>query len=109
MSRTVLEWIYFQWYQRGDKENWSKVIVREPWERLVRGHPEFQQDEGGEEALFGYCMIWIMDIHIHHDGELIRTALVGWRLSEELHFFQDKNLIHSMKEMKNSSPHPDIS
>lgn len=39
MSWIVLEWIYFQWYQRRDKESWSKVIVREPWESLVRGHP----------------------------------------------------------------------
>lgn len=38
MSWKVLEWIYFQWSQRGDKESWGKVIVREPWERLVRGH-----------------------------------------------------------------------
>lgn len=40
-----------------DKENWSKVIVRGPLERLVRGHLEVRQDKGGAEALSGYCII----------------------------------------------------
>ncbi len=70
--------ICFQWYQKGDEENWSKVIVAEPWERLVRQHHNFRQDESGMEALSGYCMIWIMDTHIHHDSELIHTALAGY-------------------------------
>lgn len=61
-----------------DKENWSKVIVRGPLERLVRGHLEVRQDKGGAEALSGYCIIWIIDIYMHHEGELIHTALAGW-------------------------------
>ena len=60
------------------KENWSKVIVTVPLERLVIGHLEVRQDEGGVEALFDYCMIRIIDIHMHHEGELIHTALAGW-------------------------------
>ena len=49
-----------------------------PLERLVIGHLEVRQDEGGVEALFDYCMIRIIDIHMHHEGELIHTALAGW-------------------------------
>lgn len=35
---------------------------------------KFRQDEGREQALSGWCMIWIMDMHIHHDVELTHTA-----------------------------------
>lgn len=52
----------------------GKACKGTPWVLAAK----FRQDEGGEEALSGYCMSWIMDIHIHHDGELIHAALAGW-------------------------------
>lgn len=85
---TVLEWIYFQWYQRKDKDSWSKSHCHRVLGTACKRTPQvlgakFRQDEGAGEALSGHCMIRMMDVCIDHVGELIlnpaEPRLVGSR------------------------------